>query len=124
MKAGHRPLHHHASGADAAPQRAPAIAPPAERGGSRRERIAIIQARIDRVTPLMHCTDRDRECRQRSGLARIRFLLDRRGYPRGYQLLDSAGAPCLDRQIDTVLHMAEPYPYVAGWIPVRVRFSL
>jgi outer membrane biosynthesis protein TonB len=117
------PFHRHHHGA-AGPQRAPAIEPPAERGGSRRERIAIIQARIDRVTPLVHCTDRDRKCRQRSGLARIRFLLDRRGYPRGYQVLDSAGAPCLDRQIDTVLHLAEPYPYVAGWIPVRVRFSL
>jgi hypothetical protein len=93
-----------------------------EWGGDTRPLIEIIQARIDRMTPLMHRTAK--RCRYESGLVRVKFLLDSRGYPCGHRIIRSSGSACLDAEVDTVLHMAEPYPYVAGWIPVTVKFTL
>ncbi|MBW2704095.1 MAG: hypothetical protein JRF33_25025 [Deltaproteobacteria bacterium] len=89
-------------------------------GGSQLALFDIIQRRIDAISPLVHRTAIG--CRALGGQARIRFLMNAQGYPLGYQVLDSSGSPCLDAEIDTVLHMAEPYPRVAGWIPVRVTF--
>ncbi len=89
-------------------------------GGSQLALFDIIQRRIDAISPLIHRTTTG--CRAMGGQARVRFLMNAHGYPLGYQVLDSTGSPCLDAEIDTVLHMAEPYPRVAGWVPVRVTF--
>lgn len=116
------PFHVHDHGAGVIERLLPALPKPPQAGGDRRSLIENIQARIDRIAPLVHRTSQD--CRNASGLARIRFIMDTRGYPIGYQILSSAGNPCLDTQIDTVLHLAEPYPFVAGWVPVKVKFTL
>ncbi len=112
----------HDRGAGVIERLLPALPEPDRAGGDRRSLIENVQARIDRVAPLVHRTSQG--CRNASGLARIRFLMDTSGYPIGYQILSSAGNPCLDTQIDTVLHLAEPYPFVAGWVPVKVKFTL
>ena len=109
------PFHAH-DGAER-PRHLPQVGEP---GGSQLALIESIQRRIDAVSPVVHRTAWG--CRAFGGQARLRFLMNDRGYPVGYQLLDSTGSGCLDAQIDTVLHLAEPYPRVAGWVPVRVTF--
>lgn len=116
------PFHVHDHGAGVIERLLPALPEPNQAGGDRRSLIENIQSRLDRVAPLVHRTSQG--CRNASGLARIRFVMDTAGYPIGYQILSSAGNPCLDTQIDTVLHLAEPYPFVAGWVPVKVKFAL
>jgi outer membrane biosynthesis protein TonB len=118
------PFHVHDHGSGVIKRLVPALPRPAllTPGGSRKALLKIIQARINAVAPLVHRTSEG--CRNASGLARIRFVIDTQGYPIGYQILDSSGNRCLDGQIDTLLHLAEPYPFVAGWVPVRVRFTL
>ena len=110
------PFHAH-DGAEAPNPMPPVMAQP---GGSQLALFDIIQRRIDAISPLVHRTTIG--CRALGGQARVRFLMNDQGYPLGYQILDSSGSPCLDAEIDTVLHLAEPYPRVAGWIPVRVTF--
>lgn len=90
-------------------------------GGDTRPLIEIIQARIDSVTPLAHATAGP--CQTQKGVVRLRFVVNPAGYPCGYRIIVSSGVHCLDDEVDNVLHMAEPYPYVAGWIPVTVRFA-
>jgi len=90
-------------------------------GGDTRTLIEIIQARIDAVTPLVHATAGP--CQASSGVVRLKFVINQAGYPRGFRIVDSSGVRCLDDEVDNVLHIAEPYPYVAGWIPVTVRFA-
>ncbi len=90
-------------------------------GGDARTLIEIIQARIDAVTPLAHASSGP--CQARDGVVRVRFVVNLAGYPCGYRIVTSSGVHCLDDEVDNVLHMAEPYPYVAGWIPVTVRFA-
>ena len=118
------PFHVHDHGSGVLKRLMPSLPKPATLtpGGSRKALLELIQARIDAVAPLVHRTSAG--CRNASGLARIRFVIDTNGYPIGYQILDSSGNGCLDGQIDTLLHLAEPYPFVAGWVPVRVRFTL
>jgi outer membrane biosynthesis protein TonB len=57
------------------------------------------------------------------GVVHLKFFVNQAGYPGGFRIIASSGVRCLDDEIDNVLHMAEPYPYVAGWIPVTVRFA-
>jgi hypothetical protein len=90
-------------------------------GGDTRSLIEIIQARIDAITPLIHATAGP--CQTEKGIVRLRFIINPAGYPCGFRIVASSGVRCLDDEVDNVLHMAEPYPYVAGWIPVTVRFS-
>jgi hypothetical protein len=90
-------------------------------GGDTRPLIEIIQARIDAVTPLVHASAGP--CQTQKGVVRLRFVVNLAGYPCGYRIITSSGVHCLDDEVDNVLHMAEPYPYVAGWIPVTVRFA-
>jgi hypothetical protein len=90
-------------------------------GGDTRTLIEIIQARIDAVTPLVHASSGP--CQTQKGVVRLRFVVNLAGYPCGYRIVTSSGVHCLDDEVDNVLHMAEPYPYVAGWIPVTVRFA-
>jgi outer membrane biosynthesis protein TonB len=91
------------------------------RGGDTRELIKIIQARIDAVTPLIHASAGP--CQSTRGVVHLKFVVNRAGYPGGFRIISSSGVRCLDDEVDNVLHMAEPYPYVAGWIPVTVRFA-
>jgi len=95
--------------------------PPGPPEGDTRPLIDSIQARIDAVTPLVHATAWG--CRHHQGRAELRFLIGPRGYPLGHQLLDSSGSYCLDGYISEVLHLAEPYPLVEGWVPVHVDFT-
>ena len=90
-------------------------------GGDTRELIEIIQARIDAVTPLVHASAGP--CQAVKGVVHLKFFVNRAGYPGGFRIIASSGVRCLDDEIDNVLHMAEPYPFVAGWIPVTVRFA-
>jgi outer membrane biosynthesis protein TonB len=90
-------------------------------GGDARELIKIIQARIDAVTPLIHASAGP--CQSTRGVVHLKFVVNRAGYPGGFRIISSSGVRCLDDEVDNVLHMAEPYPYVAGWIPVTVRFA-
>ncbi|MBW1810185.1 MAG: energy transducer TonB [Deltaproteobacteria bacterium] len=91
-------------------------------GGDIRPRIDIIQAKIDAVTPIMHRTSVD--CWSEGGVVTVKFSMNHEGYPTGHRIVRSSGSNCLDKEVDTVLHMAEPYPYVAGWVPVTVKFIL
>jgi TonB family protein len=84
--------------------------------------VEIIQARIDAVTPVVHATAEG--CRRVQGQVRLAFTLHPSGYSDRQRVMRSSGNPCLDAQIESILHLAEPYPYVAGWIPVTVRFTL
>ena len=90
-------------------------------GGDTRTLIEIIQTRIDAITPLVHATAGP--CQTESGVVRLKFIVNQAGYPCGFRVIDYSGVRCLYDEIDNVLHMAEPYPYVAGWIPVSVRFA-
>jgi outer membrane biosynthesis protein TonB len=92
-----------------------------DQGGDTRELIKIIQARIDAVTPLVHASAGP--CQTTSGVVHLRFIVNRAGYPCGFRIISGSGVRCLDDEVDNVLHMAEPYPFVAGWIPVTVRFA-
>jgi outer membrane biosynthesis protein TonB len=89
--------------------------------GDTRELIKIIQARIDAVTPLIHSSAGP--CQAVKGVVHLKFVVNRAGYPGGFRIISGSGVRCLDDEVDNVLHMAEPYPYVAGWIPVTVRFA-
>jgi hypothetical protein len=90
-------------------------------GGDTRPRLQIIQARIDEITPLIHHTTRG--CELATGLLRIRFTMGPAGYTHQVRVVSSSGNPCLDSQIATILHLAEPYPYLEGWIPVTMKFQ-
>jgi len=90
-------------------------------GGDTRPLIEIIQARIDAIAPLMHATAGP--CQTEKGIVRLKFVVNQAGYPCGFRIVVSSGVRCLDDEVDNVLHMAEPYPYVAGWIPVSIRFA-
>jgi len=90
-------------------------------GGDTRELIKVIQARIDAVTPLIHASAGP--CQSSRGVVHLKFVVNRAGYPCGFRIIASSGVRCLDNEVDNVLHMAEPYPFVAGWIPVTVRFA-
>jgi hypothetical protein len=93
-----------------------------EYGGDIRPRLDIIQAKIDAVTPLMHRTSTN--CWSEGGIVMVKFSMNHEGYPTGHRIVRSSGSNCLDKEVDTVLHMAEPYPFVAGWVPVAVKFTL
>ena len=92
-----------------------------EDGGDTRELVKVIQARIDSVTPLVHASAGP--CQTVRGVVHLKFFVNQDGYPGGFRIIASSGVRCLDDEVDNVLHMAEPYPYVAGWIPVTVRFA-
>lgn len=92
----------------------------AERGGDPRPLVQIIQARIDAVTPLVQATAPG--CRREAGVVRLVFWMNRRGYPEQYRIVRSSGSDCLDGEVDNVLHLAEPYPFVAGWVPVSINY--
>ncbi len=91
-------------------------------GGDTRPLVQIIQARIDEVTPLVHHTSGG--CRFEEGVVRMRFRISPHGYTEVKRVVNSSGPSCLEEVAEKVLHMAEPYPYVAGWVPVTVKFVL
>jgi hypothetical protein len=101
--------------------RAALAGPPIPLEGDRRAYIDSVQARIDAVTPLVHATAWG--CRHHRGHAELRFLIGPKGYALGYQLVSSSGSYCLDTHINEVLHLAEPFPPVQGWVPVHVTFE-
>lgn len=91
-------------------------------GGDPRPLIEIIQARIDEVTPLIHRTSG--RCRYEEGVIKILFRISRYGYTDDQRIVRSSGPSCLEEAAEKVLHLAEPYPYVAGWVPVTIKFTL
>ena len=91
-------------------------------GGDPRPLVKIIQARIDEVTPLIHHTSGS--CRFEQGVIKIRFRISLHGYTESKRVYGSSGPVCLQQVAEKILHMAEPYPYVAGWVPVTIKFTL
>jgi hypothetical protein len=91
-------------------------------GGDPRPLVEIIQARIDEITPLVHRTSG--LCRYEQGIIKIRFRISRYGYTETNRIVRSSGPACLEEAAEKVLHLAEPYPYVAGWVPVTIKFTL
>ena len=54
------------------------------------------------------------------GQTHLRFKLDADGYVDRVQIMRSSGERIVDRKAVDVLHLAEPYVYVAGWIDMRL----
>ncbi|RME24538.1 MAG: hypothetical protein D6806_09420 [Deltaproteobacteria bacterium] len=88
-------------------------------GGDTRKVLEIIQARIDSVAPLVIASSH--RCRPRAAEVRVEFVMSEAGYHRAHRLSGFDPGPCADRMVESILHLAEPYPYLAGWVPVRVR---
>ncbi len=91
-------------------------------GGDPRPLVEIIQARINEVAPLIHRTSG--RCRYEEGTIRMDFRISRFGYMDAHRFIRTSGQSCLNIVAEKVLHMAEPYPYVAGWVPVTIKFSM
>jgi protein TonB len=82
--------------------------------------IAVIAEKIRRVAPLCYPTQAARL--NLHGAVLVRFKMSKGGYVEEYQVLQSSGHALLDLEVEEVLHLAEPYPYVPGWIAVPVGF--
>ncbi len=98
---------------------------PSVRGRQRpqqdRERvIAMIKERIARVMPLVYWNTARKG--QRVGQARVRFRMDRRGYVRELEIIEVEGVPDISDATHAVLHLAEPYVFVPGWIELELAF--
>jgi TonB family protein len=118
----------------ARPADVPVLPPPAEgrRGpvgsalgkpGEQAETIdalALIRRRLEAMVPFCYPSEANR--RGLKGTALLRFQLDSLGYPFVMQLVTSSGHAVLDDQLETLLHLAEPYPMVEGWVVVPVTF--
>jgi len=102
------------------PQDIQAFGNPRHREGELLSPLEIIQARIDAVTPLVQRSNS--ACRANQGVARVKFRMNVRGYKEEHLITRTSGSHCLDEQIEEILHLAEPYPYLAGWVPVEVKF--
>ncbi|RLB58017.1 MAG: hypothetical protein DRI34_06125 [Deltaproteobacteria bacterium] len=105
----------------------PAPGPPADPaddrpGGDTRPLLEIIQARIDAVAPLVLAASRP--CPRARGRARVLFIVSPAGYHRRHRVAGIDPGDCRDERIEAIIHLAEPYPYLAGWIPVSVPLAL
>jgi TonB family protein len=90
-------------------------------GGDISPRLRIIQYRIDSVVELLRSARRD--CPGSKGSVRIEFQIQPNGYPAARRLRASSGDPCLEEKAGAIIHLAEPYPYVSGWVPVTMDFN-
>jgi TonB family protein len=57
------------------------------------------------------------------GIAVVKFRVDFRGYVRAVKLERSSGSAELDREIEPVIRLAEPYTGWIGWMRVAVCFG-
>ncbi|NMB76264.1 MAG: hypothetical protein GYA21_14175 [Myxococcales bacterium] len=90
-------------------------------GGDVSPRLMLIQKRIDSVAALLRSARKD--CPGAKGFVRVEFQIQKNGYPANKRLRASSGDPCLEDKAGAVIHLAEPYPYVSGWVPVTMDFN-
>ncbi len=90
-------------------------------GGDVSPRLLLIQKRIDSVVAMLRTARKD--CPGTKGFVRIEFQIQKNGYPAYKRLRASSGDPCLEDKAGAVIHLAEPYPYVSGWVPVTMDFN-
>lgn len=90
-------------------------------GGDVSPRLLLIQKRIDSVVAMLRSARRD--CPGAKGVVRIEFQIQPNGYPSVRRLRASLADPCLEEKAGAVIHLAEPYPYVSGWVPVTMDFN-
>jgi len=57
-----------------------------------------------------------------TGDLRIRFRLGTNGYVEAAELVRSSQDSVIDNASTAVLHIAEPYIYVPGWIEIDLTF--
>ena len=60
----------------------------------------------------------------RSARAEVRLSVDTRGYLREALLSLPTGVVALDRNVEAVLRLAEPYPVFDGYLTVKVPFAV
>lgn len=58
------------------------------------------------------------------GVAVVQFQVNADGYVAAVQILRSAGNANLDKEIDGLLHLAEPFPAWLGWLKAAVPFEM
>ncbi len=86
-----------------------------------RERaIEQIERRIRRTMPMVYWNTSRKD--QLVGRAVVRFRLNNGGYVASYELVASSGDLEVDKASRTVLHLAEPYMYVPGWVELSLAF--
>lgn len=91
-------------------------------GGDTRPLVEIIQARIDAVAPLVLASSRT--CFRARGRAQVLFTISPAGYHRSHRVTGTAPSPCQEERIAAILHLAEPFPFVTGWVAVTVPLTL
>jgi len=82
--------------------------------------LELIRQRLAAVEPF--CYPDEARRRRLRGTALLRFQVGAEGYPSVMQLMTSTGHALLDAKIEEMLHLAEPYPFVPGWIVVPITF--
>lgn len=82
--------------------------------------LEMIRRRIAKTMPLVFWDPTQRG--QQLGRATVRFRMTRGGYVSAYELVRSSGDLEMDEAAHTVLHLAEPYVYVPGWIELALTF--
>lgn len=82
--------------------------------------LEVIREKIRSVTWLFYGGESRRHGHH--GTALVRFRMNSMGYATAMQLLKSTGHPALDAEVERILHEAEVYPYVPGWVAVPVSF--
>jgi TonB family protein len=82
---------------------------------------ALAQGRVDYVIGLVGPSAIRKA--GRGGTGKVDFRVDERGYVREVAIRRSTGTDVLDREIESTLHLAEPYAATSGWISVVVRFE-
>jgi TonB family protein len=82
---------------------------------------ALAQDRVDHVVSLVGPSIAKRA--GRGGTGKVDFRVDEGGYVREVVIRRSTGAELLDREIESTLHLAEPFAATPGWISVVVRFE-
>lgn len=81
----------------------------------------LVQERVNHVVGLLASSVTARA--GSGGVAIVRLRVDERGYLRAVRLERSTGSELLDRELEPVLRLAEPYPGVGGWLRVAIAFE-
>jgi len=81
----------------------------------------LVQQRIDHIAELLGPSAVAQV--GKAGEALVDLRVDALGYVDDANLVRSAGDPRLDEEIETIVHLGEPYPRFQGVMRVRVRFA-
>ncbi len=83
--------------------------------------IAQIAERIRRMMPLVYWDSARKN--ELLGRTQVRFRMNSGGYVAVMEVLRSSGDAHVDAASRTVLHLAEPYVFVPGWIELELAFK-